>query len=117
GNRDEEAQFQSCIRKIFGSSETMDEARESTLPHPFSEDLDGIVLCIPGMHDERQLQIPSRRDMHPEVRLLRLPRAVFVVVVEPCLADADDLGMLCPFYERSRIGQQFDQGFVRMDAD
>ena len=46
------------------------------------------------MDDQRQSGLARRRDMRAEALLLRLARAVVVVIVEPGFADRDDLGML-----------------------
>src|SRR5258708_39195879 len=55
--------------------------------------------------------------MRAEIRDLRLARAVFVIVVEPRLADADNLAMERPLEQRRGIGERLFFRLVRMNAD
>ena len=72
----------------------MDHAGEPALGGPLLQQGDGILIGIPAMDDERQAREPRRLDMPAEDLLLPLARAVLIEVIEPGLADADDLGML-----------------------
>ncbi len=82
-----------------------------------AEDRDRVVLGIARVHDERQLRDARRRDVVTEIRDLRVARRVFVIVVEPALAEADDLLVLAFLQQHVGTRQRFDRGLVRMNAD
>ena len=52
-----------------------------------------VVVGLARMDHQRQAGLARRRDMGAEALLLRVARAVVVVIVEPGLADRHDLRM------------------------
>ena len=75
------------------AGETMKHSREGPLPCFFLEDVRHVAVCLAGVDDERQTGLARGCDMIAEAALLRVARAVIVVVVEAGLPDRDDLGM------------------------
>jgi hypothetical protein len=57
------------------------------------QDLDGVGVGVPGVHDQGQAGLARSLDMGPEGGLLARPGRVFVVVIQPGLADPDHLMM------------------------
>jgi hypothetical protein len=78
------------------------QARERPLPHFLGKDPGGVGVGFAGVHDQRQPCLPRRGDVHAEAPLLRLGRAVQVVVVEAGLAEADHLRVLRQPQQRFR---------------
>ena len=92
----------------------MQDGREGALPGFLLQDRRHVVVGIARMDDQRQAGLARRRDVVAEALLLRLARAVVVVVVEPGFADRHHLGMA----RRARSGRRRDvELLVRADAD
>ena len=70
----------------------------SRLPVPTHLFYDGrrVRIRIPGMGDERQTGLARSLDMIGEACALHIPRTLVVMVIQPGLANADDLWMLGP---------------------
>ena len=66
----------------------MDQAGEGFGFHLLAQNRDRVVVGVAGVDDDRKTGDVSRLDMGAEVLDLLTPRAVFVVIVEPGLADA-----------------------------
>ena len=95
----------------------MDEARKRAFGVFLAEDFQGIGFRVAGMHDDRQAGFPRGLQVGAETDFLAFPRAVFVIIVEPGFAEADDLGVSGQFDQLGRRGFGLAAGFVRMDAD
>ena len=76
-----------------------------------------VVVGLARMDDQRQAGLARGRDMGAEALLLRVARAVVVVIVEPGFADRHHLGMA---RARDQVGGRDVEllvGVVRMGAD
>ena len=71
----------------------MQHGREGALPRFLLQDPRHVVVGVARMDDQRQPGRARRGDVGAEALLLRVARAVVVVIVEPGLADRDHLGM------------------------
>ncbi len=69
------------------------------------------------MYDERQSGCSRCRDMPPQAHRLRVARRVVVKIIQPRLADRDDLGMGGEPNEIVGRHVQFLIGIMRMRAD
>ena len=67
--------------------------REGALPRFFFEDARHVVVRLARMDHQRQPGLARRGDVSAEAALLRIARAVVVVIVEPGLADRHHLRM------------------------
>ena len=81
------------VREIAAAGEAMQHGREGALPGFLLEDARHVVVGLAGVDDQRQPGLARRRDVGAEALLLRVARAVVVVIVEPGLADRHHLGM------------------------
>ena len=83
----------------------------------FSEYIEGVRIGVAGMHDQRQSGLARRRRMDAEARPLKRAGGVIVVIVEPGLADADDLVRPGVFDEDFRRRRRLVIHIVGMDSD
>ena len=95
----------------------MDETGKRPLARLGLENFDGVVVGVAGVDDQRQAGFPRRPDVGAQVRPLRRPRAVLVMVVQTGLADADHPGVTGEFDQPFRRRDGLVSGFVRMNAD
>ena len=93
GERDVEAERDRAPRQLAAAGEAMQHGREGALPRFLLQDARHVVVGLARMDDQRQSGLARRRDVVAEALLLRVARAVVVVIVEPGLADRHDLGM------------------------
>ena len=57
-------------------------------------DAKGILVRLPVVDDDRQMKVAGKRHLRAEAGRLRRRIVLAVVIVEPDLADGDDLGVL-----------------------
>ena len=77
------------------------------------EDVEGVVPGVAGVDHERQAELVGQADLLGECRALGVAGRVVVVVVEPGLADGDDLGVV------EQVGDRVDAVacFVGVEPD
>ena len=95
----------------------MDDAGERAPIQLFAQNRDRVVLGIARMNDERQLSDPRRRDVMTEIRDLSVARRLFVIIVEPAFAEADNLLVLAFLQQHLGSRKRLHRGFMRMNAD
>ena len=95
----------------------MQHGGEGALPGFFFENARGIGIGFARMNDERQPGLARCRDVGAKAALLRVARAIVVVIVEARFAQRDDLRMPCVRHEIGCGDLEFLVGVVRMRAD
>ena len=103
--------------KLGAAGETVQHGREGALPALLLEDACGVGIGFARVDHKRQAAQARRRDMGAKAALLRLARAVVVVIVQAGFADRDHFRM-------PRMGDEVVGGHVeflvrvvRMGAD
>ncbi len=112
-----EAELERPQRQLWARAVAVDHAREAAGRHLLLEDPDRVLVGIAGVDHERQPALPRGRDVDAKHPRLHVLRAVLVVVVEPALADADDLRMVGEGEQRAGVVERLLRGVVRMHAE
>ena len=84
---------------------------EPPSPHFFGQGRDHVLVRVAGVDHERQAGLASSRDVAAEAPLLTLARTIIPEIIEPGLADCDDLGTARELYE---IGSRDIRFFIRV---
>ena len=71
----------------------MQHGLESALGHFFFQHAGRVFFGLAGVDDQRQTRFTGRRNVIAEPLHLRLARAEVVVIIQPRLANANDLWM------------------------
>ena len=117
GERDRQAELDRLHRKLASAGVAMQHGAERALRHLLFEDAAAILVGVAGVDHQRQAGGARGGDMGAEAARLRLARAVLVEIIEPRLAERDDLrmpGQLDQFVGRNAV---FLVGVMRMGAD
>ena len=112
-----EPELERAVGERAAGGETVNEAGERALGVFFAQNPGGVRVRFAGVHDQRQAGFAGRGDVDAETRLLSLPRAVLVVIVEPGFAKAHDLGMAGQAHQVFGRDLGFAGRLVGMDAD
>ena len=103
--------------EIAAAGEAMQHGREGALPGLLLENARHVVVGLARMDDQRQSGRARRGDVIAEAALLRVARAVVVVIVEPGLPDRHHLGMTRARDQLVDRDVELLVGVVRMGAD
>src|SRR4051794_13456300 len=95
----------------------MQHGAKRSLCHFVFEDATAVVVGVAGMDHQRQADCARGRDMRAKTTFLRLARAVLVEVVQPGLAQRNDLWMLRQLNQLFSRNTVFLVCMVRMGAD
>ena len=91
--RDVAAERDRAAGEFAAAGEAMQHSREGALPGFLLENARGVVVGFARVNDQRQSGRARRRDMGAKAPLLRVARAVVVMIVEPRFADRHDFWM------------------------
>ena len=117
GEGDEEAERDGAPRKLRTAGEAMQHSREGALPGFFFENARHVGVGFARMDDQRQAGLARGGDMGAKSALLRIARAVVVVIIEPRFADRDDFRVPRMGDQIVRRDVQLFVRIMRMRAD
>ena len=95
----------------------MEERLECAVLHLVLEDRRSIVFGLAAVDDKRQAGFASSSNVDAEAPGLYVAGAEVVVVIEPCLTEANDLGMAGELHEIGRRDIGLFGRMMRMSAD
>ena len=93
--------------EVGAAGEAMQHSREGALPGFFLKNARGVGVGFARVNDQRQSGRARRRDMGAKAPLLRVARAVVVVIVETRFADRHDFRM-------PRVGDEIVHCYVQL---